>query len=85
VEPTRLQKERKAKEQLAEKHINRSWEKELEEVEIYCQRQEQWTLYIYIFRFRYKVIRNRKCNIRRIEIREILAGLEDWGVECPAL
>jgi hypothetical protein len=27
VEPTRLQKERKAKEQLAEKHINRSWEK----------------------------------------------------------
>jgi hypothetical protein len=29
VEPTRLQKERKAKEQLMEKHINRSWEKEL--------------------------------------------------------
>jgi hypothetical protein len=61
VEPTRLQKERKAKEQLAEKHINRSWEKELEGAEIYCQRQEkvegtrrqpmflmeQWTLYIY--------------------------------------
>jgi hypothetical protein len=60
VEPTRLQKERKAKEQLAEKHINRSWEKELEGVEFYCQRQEkvegtrrqpmflmeQWTLYI---------------------------------------
>jgi hypothetical protein len=60
VEPTRLQKERKAKEQLAEKHINRSWEKELEGAEIYCQRQEkvegtrrqpmflmeQWTLYI---------------------------------------
>jgi hypothetical protein len=58
---TRLQKERKAKEQLAEKHTNRSWEKELEGVEIYCQRQEkeegtrrqpmflmeQWTLYIY--------------------------------------
>jgi hypothetical protein len=40
VEPTRLQKERKAKEQLAEKHINRSREKELEGVEIYCQRQE---------------------------------------------
>jgi hypothetical protein len=60
VEPTRLQKERKAKEQLAEKHINRSWEKELEGAEIYFQRQEkveatrrqpiflmeQWTLYI---------------------------------------
>jgi hypothetical protein len=60
VEPTRLQKERKAKEQLAEKHFNRSWEKELEGAEIYCQRQEkvegtrrqpmflmeQWTLYI---------------------------------------
>jgi hypothetical protein len=29
VEPTRLQKERKTMEQLAEKHINRSWEKEL--------------------------------------------------------
>jgi hypothetical protein len=57
-----LQKERKAKEQLAEKHINRSWEKELEGAEIYRQRQEkvegtrrqpmflmeQWTLYIYI-------------------------------------
>jgi hypothetical protein len=41
VEPTRLQKERKAKEQLAEKHINRSWEKDLEGVEIYCQRQEK--------------------------------------------
>jgi hypothetical protein len=41
VEPTRLQKERKAKEQLAEKHINRSWEKELEGVETYCQRQEK--------------------------------------------
>jgi hypothetical protein len=36
VEPTRLQKERKAKEQLAEKHINRSWGKELEGVGIYC-------------------------------------------------
>jgi hypothetical protein len=42
VESTRLQKERKAKEQLAEKHINRSWEKELEGVEIYCQRQRKW-------------------------------------------
>jgi hypothetical protein len=41
VEPTRLQKERKAKEQLAEKHINRSLEKELEGVEISCQRQEK--------------------------------------------
>jgi hypothetical protein len=41
VEPTRLQKERKAKEQLAEKHITRSWEKELKGVEIYCQRQEK--------------------------------------------
>jgi hypothetical protein len=41
VEPTRLQKERKAKEQLAEKHINRGWEKELEGAEIYCQRQEK--------------------------------------------
>jgi hypothetical protein len=41
VEPTRLQQERKAKEQLAEKHINRSWEKELEGAEIYCQRQEK--------------------------------------------
>jgi hypothetical protein len=41
VEPTRLQKERKAKEQLVEKHINRSWEKELEGVETYCQRQEK--------------------------------------------
>jgi hypothetical protein len=33
VEHTRLQKERKAKEQLVEKHISRSWEKELEGVE----------------------------------------------------
>jgi hypothetical protein len=41
VEPTRLQKERKAKEQLVEKHINRGWEKELEGAEIYCQRQEK--------------------------------------------
>jgi hypothetical protein len=41
VETTRLQKERKAKEQLAEKHINRSWEKELEGVETYCQGQEK--------------------------------------------
>jgi DNA topoisomerase IA len=29
VEPTRFQKDMKAKEQLAEKHINRIWEKEL--------------------------------------------------------
>jgi hypothetical protein len=41
VEPTRLQKNRKAKEPLAQKHINRSWEKELEIVETYCQRQEK--------------------------------------------
>jgi hypothetical protein len=41
VEPTRLQKERKAKEQLAEKHISISWEKELEGVETYCQRREK--------------------------------------------
>jgi hypothetical protein len=58
VEPTRLQKERKAKEQLAEQHINRSWEKELrsiarqEKVEG-TRRQpmflmEQWTLYIFL-------------------------------------
>jgi hypothetical protein len=41
VEPRRFQKARKAKEQLAEKHINRSWEKELEGVETYCQRQDK--------------------------------------------
>jgi hypothetical protein len=41
VEPTRLQKERKAKEQLMEKNINRSWEKEVKGVELYCQRQEK--------------------------------------------
>jgi hypothetical protein len=41
VEPTRLQKERKAKEQLAEKNINRSWEKELEGAETYHQGQEK--------------------------------------------
>jgi hypothetical protein len=41
VEPTRLQKERKAKEQLAEKHISRSWEKELEGAETYCQTREK--------------------------------------------
>jgi hypothetical protein len=41
VEPTRLQKETKAKEQLEEKHINRSWKKELEGIETYCQRQEK--------------------------------------------
>jgi hypothetical protein len=33
LEPTRLQKERKAKEHLVEKEISRSWEKELEGVE----------------------------------------------------
>jgi hypothetical protein len=38
-----------------------------------------------VYRFRYRIIRNRKCNIRRIEIREIVSGLEDRGVECPAL
>jgi hypothetical protein len=61
VEPTRLQTERKAKEELAEKHINRNLEKELKKAEIYCQRQEKmersprkpmflmerWTSYIY--------------------------------------
>jgi hypothetical protein len=31
----------KVKKQLAEKHINRSWEKELEGVKTYCQRQEK--------------------------------------------
>jgi hypothetical protein len=41
VEPTRFQKERNAKEQLAEKHINGSWEKELEGAETCCQRQEK--------------------------------------------
>jgi hypothetical protein len=41
VEPTWLEIERKAKEQLAQKHINRSWEKELEGVETYCQRQDK--------------------------------------------
>jgi hypothetical protein len=40
VEPTRFQKEREAREQLTEKHISRSWEKELEGVETYCQIQE---------------------------------------------
>jgi hypothetical protein len=37
VKPTR----RKAKEQLGEKHINRSWEEELKGVETCCQRQEK--------------------------------------------
>jgi hypothetical protein len=41
VGPTRLQRDRKANERLAEKHINRSWDKELEGAEIYCQRQEK--------------------------------------------
>jgi hypothetical protein len=41
VAPTGLQKDRKAKEQLAEKHISRSWENELEGAETYCQRQEK--------------------------------------------
>jgi hypothetical protein len=41
VEPTRLQKETKAKELLVEKHSSRSWEKELEGAETYCQRQEK--------------------------------------------
>jgi hypothetical protein len=35
VEHTKLQKERKANEQLAEKHINRGWEKELAGVETF--------------------------------------------------
>jgi hypothetical protein len=41
VEPTRFQKDRKANEWLVEKQISRSWEKELEGVETYCQRQEK--------------------------------------------
>jgi hypothetical protein len=41
VESIRVQKERKVKEQLAEKHISKSWEKELEGAETYCQRQEK--------------------------------------------
>jgi hypothetical protein len=41
VEPKRLQKEMKAKEQLAEKYISRSWEKELGGAESSCQRQEK--------------------------------------------
>jgi hypothetical protein len=41
VESTWLQKDKKCKEQLAEKHICRSWEKELEGVETYCQRQKK--------------------------------------------
>jgi hypothetical protein len=41
LELTRLQKDRKAKEQLGEKNINRSWEKELEGVETYRQIQEK--------------------------------------------
>jgi hypothetical protein len=36
-------------------------------------------------RERYRIIRSRKYNIRRIEIREIVAVLEDQGVECPGL
>jgi hypothetical protein len=39
--PPRLQKDMKATEQLGEKHISRSWKKELEGVETYCQRQEK--------------------------------------------
>jgi hypothetical protein len=37
----RLQKERMFKEQLAEMHISRSWEMELEGAETCCQRQEK--------------------------------------------
>jgi hypothetical protein len=43
VEPTMLQKDRKAKEQLMVKHINRSWGKELEGAESCCQRQDTST------------------------------------------
>jgi hypothetical protein len=71
VEPTRLQKERKAKEQLVEKHINRNWEKKLEGVETYHQRQEKiegtrrqpmflmerWTFYYY-----YRCHRRHRCD-----------------------
>jgi hypothetical protein len=41
VEPTRLQRERKAEEQLAEKHIKGSCENELQADEIYYQRHEK--------------------------------------------
>jgi hypothetical protein len=41
VEPARLQKEGKAREQLVEKHIRRSWKKELEGFQTYFQRQEK--------------------------------------------
>jgi hypothetical protein len=41
VEPTRLWEERKPKEHLVEKHINKSWEKELEGVETYYHTQEK--------------------------------------------
>jgi hypothetical protein len=41
VESTRPQKVRKAKEQMAEKYINRSWKKELDRAETYCQRQKE--------------------------------------------
>jgi hypothetical protein len=41
VEPTRLQKDRKAKEHQAEKHLSRSWEEELEGADTYFRRQEE--------------------------------------------
>jgi hypothetical protein len=41
VEPT-IQKERKTKEQLMEKYINRSWEKELEGVETIARDRRIW-------------------------------------------
>jgi DNA topoisomerase IA len=41
VEPTGLQKEREAKEQLAEKHITRGWEKELQGVETIARKWKE--------------------------------------------
>jgi hypothetical protein len=42
VEPTRLQKERKAKEQLAKKHISRSWERSWRELRALARDWRQW-------------------------------------------
>jgi hypothetical protein len=61
--PQGSRKIRKAKEQLAEKHINSSWGKELEGTETYCQRHERmegtcrqpmflierWTFFFFFF------------------------------------
>jgi hypothetical protein len=42
VEPTRLQKDRKAKGQLVEKHINRSWERSWRELSAVARDRRQW-------------------------------------------